>query len=59
MTTHCPPDGRRRDQVIKSTDAVGERAMNANTALVMVGAGLGGAKAAETLRAEGFDCPLI
>ena len=33
--------------------------MNANAAHVIVGAGLAGAKAAETLRAEGFDGPVI
>ena len=33
--------------------------MNANPAYVIVGAGLAGAKAAETLRAEGFAGPLV
>ncbi len=33
--------------------------MNASRAYVIAGAGLAGAKAAETLRAEGFDGPLI
>jgi 3-phenylpropionate/trans-cinnamate dioxygenase ferredoxin reductase component len=33
--------------------------MNANAAYLIVGASLAGAKAAETLRAEGFDGPLI
>jgi 3-phenylpropionate/trans-cinnamate dioxygenase ferredoxin reductase subunit len=31
----------------------------APTALVIVGAGLAGAKAAEALRAEGFDGPVV
>ena len=33
--------------------------MTANEALVIAGAGLAGAKAAETLRAEGFDGPVV
>ena len=33
--------------------------MNANRAYVIAGASLGGAKAAETLRQEGFDGPLV
>jgi 3-phenylpropionate/trans-cinnamate dioxygenase ferredoxin reductase subunit len=33
--------------------------MTADTAHVIVGASLAGAKAAETLRAEGFDGPLV
>ena len=33
--------------------------MAANEALVIAGAGLAGAKAAETLRAEGFDGPVV
>ena len=36
----------------------GELTMNADT-YVIVGASLAGAKAAETLRAEGFDGPLV
>ncbi|TQK42480.1 3-phenylpropionate/trans-cinnamate dioxygenase ferredoxin reductase subunit [Streptomyces sp. SLBN-118] len=33
--------------------------MSANTAFVIIGAGLAGAKAAQTLRAEGFDGPVV
>lgn len=33
--------------------------MTANEALVIAGAGLAGAKAAETLRSEGFDGPVV
>ena len=33
--------------------------MNANAAHVTVGASLAGAKAAETLRVEGFDGPVV
>ena len=37
----------------------GEREMSANSAYVIAGAGLAGAKAAETLRTEGFDGPVV
>ena len=33
--------------------------MSGNSAYVIAGAGLAGAKAAETLRAEGFDGPVV
>lgn len=33
--------------------------MTTNSAYVIVGAGLGGAKAAQTLREEGYDGPLV
>ena len=47
--------------ITTATLAIHERSAGngANTTFVIVGAGLAGAKAAEVLRAEGFDGPVM
>ena len=72
---HAGPRGRRRDQIRRRLGAARRAAgrhpagpasttaqeltMTTDTTYVIAGASLAGAKAAETLREEGFDGPLI